>query len=1056
MAGFADLIGELETSKAPPRAVAPEGQSRGFMGLARNTLFGAMDVLYAPTSALTELAFQATGVHDPSLERLGKAALPTFAGGEPTFLSDPIREHLPKGFLGAAAAFGIDVLNPAGFVTAPLVGTGLRGAGAVLGPVARGAARVPGVKQGAELIERSFSREGALRQGTARIAERLGLEPEVAGRAKQLFQRSDIERDIGKRRSSAELRKQGAAAQRELAGVDEETRRSMLQYAQRGEQTVGLGVGDEAFELAATDALAKAVEEGGTSFSPGVIRAMLRQRKLDERLPDFIKGGADIPAGLEAQLVRQADDFATRRQLAEMFLPNGATQVDDILAGVQQVKRRPFELAPEHAEFVRKQQMSLEAAKQEAGGPLVFGPGGERLGVDPVARFQELGRDVTKISNVTRKEMLERKVKLVGDPYLQSRVEQGVIGEVTHSRLMHGASVRGTAYEQGLRSDLKLFERDFLSAKLATQADIYDVGLNAQFLDGVLSGMAKEGLLIPAKQVRGAGLEDLFSTWSAAELKTLPREIVNRYGGMAVPKVAREYMGNYIRAFGLANEVGGPLKVAAAVFGPLRTATTMWKRWTLGVIPAWAARNIVSSTFTAMTDAGLYSTPRGMADIPRYMVGLGKSSKAILFGTTNPDMLAKLDRARKAGVIDAPAFLSREIGDVEAAGQAVSDLAMSVYLQQGFFAKAKAMGQYVTGKNLVQPMSSLEASGTNLGARVMQKIGNFGKAVNRVPDIGFFLNNKFEDALKFQHWTWLVERGVPEVEATQRALATVFNVQRMAHFEREYLTLAIPFWNFTRQAIPLSFSLMRKQPGAFANLGVLIRDIEREFRDNVDFEDLPIWLQHASPIRLGRTKQGEQLTVRLESFLPPAEINKLSKVFDVAELRDTWRSALDSVMAMTSPFIQLPQRVIQGANAREYYRQKPVETETSPDVQYLGVRWRPGNPYLFVAMQVRIFNEIDRLNPFGLLGSQAEPGITGVPRSRRDVPPLGRAVQFATGLDVRAEDTEQEQRQRAFAAKRGRADIVGRARANARRGFEIGDIASEAEERTRQALKGRR
>ena len=45
MAGFADLIGELETSKAPPRAVAPEGQSRGFMGLARNTLFGAMDVL---------------------------------------------------------------------------------------------------------------------------------------------------------------------------------------------------------------------------------------------------------------------------------------------------------------------------------------------------------------------------------------------------------------------------------------------------------------------------------------------------------------------------------------------------------------------------------------------------------------------------------------------------------------------------------------------------------------------------------------------------------------------------------------------------------------------------------------------------------------------------------------------------------------------------------------------------------------------------------------------------------------------------------------------------
>ena len=79
-----------------------------------------------------------------------------------------------------------------------------------------------------------------------------------------------------------------------------------------------------------------------------------------------------------------------------------------------------------------------------------------------------------------------------------------------------------------------------------------------------------------------------------------------------------------------------------------------------------------------------------------------------------------------------------------------------------------------------------------------------------------------------------------------------------------------------------------------------------------------------------------------------------------------------------------------------------------------------------------------------------------MPRSRRDVAPLGRAVQFATGLDVRAEDTEQEQRQRAFAAKRGRADIVGRARANARRGFEIGDIASEAEERTRQALKGRR
>ena len=1099
---IAELLSASDPVNDAPRFTPlPPRKSTSVAGATLNAFFTLADLIERPISTVTEAGAQLVGARPFDPGEIASRLVPRFLSGKeidlpgealdftlPETKTTGFGEVLindllgPAGIIdpestgGKAARIAGDVLNPAAFLTlGPLVGA----VGKVTGPAARaglrGVDKVPLAREVPRQAQKLFGGVfGGVKVGAKDAGEALGLPPERANQLVERLQDLRTATEGAAKGGKADALEEMAKIMQKFPDADPEVVLRIVQRSGVGlDLTQAKSFSDPQMFETARDALRiqgqKSIIEkaqAGRKQIPSTVQPSQRGANLgfqpgDDTLRQTI---GDPLSAVGEQELAALQPILDARNLDQLLRASrnvlGKDLTNEVLENVQlaQVNRIPIEGLTNRSNVGAAEAIVnrvIKPAKKTGAGDEIFDPATGLIinstGQPIVDRSLELGRNVTNMSNVATRHLKKAGVESETRG-LVFGVSEGAL-DASRGRQLRAAHLRGTAKEINERSNQELMLAGVYAATGHTVSDILKVNNASDFMRGALNSLDELGFTRTAQQLEEAGISHLYRAVTPDELKGVPGFLQNMLKDKNIPVALDDVFKNYVRAYSVGGDIHGPLGTLSRVFGAFRTGTTFWKATTLGLFPSFIARNQFGLLHTGMHDAGVLSGPTGLARLPGYVADHMKSQKALMFGTRDPEMLDFIKLSRSKGLSGVPGQLSgfaSEFSDVTA------DLSIRLKLANGIREQAGVFRDQLTAKNLMA-MSEREGF-ARAGERFFKTFGE------SLPAVGFWVNSVLEDGGKLAHFRHLLKRtGLPLNQipddvvnaAVRRARAISFQMDDLSRFERDFVTYGLPFYRFMRQAVPLSFDLIRREPEGLFVLKQTLEAIQSGF-DNVDFSDLPISLQESLPLLLGTDDQGDQRIAQLESFLPIAEMNKLTKL-----LRDPANEAI----SQSTPLLKAP---FEAASGLDTFRGGPRAFPSSPDVQFAGFRTDPDSHIRLLAQQFRFITEyFDRLNPGGVLGTEDEPGIfpkfleklgltTAIPRTRRDVDPGERALQLGTGFKIFATSIRQEKRRRRFEAEAFKRTERQRRRNKRRRGQPTKGDRAETRAKLKRILAGER
>lgn len=192
-----------------------------------------------------------------------------------------------------------------------------------------------------------------------------------------------------------------------------------------------------------------------------------------------------------------------------------------------------------------------------------------------------------------------------------------------------------------------------------------------------------------------------------------------------------------------------------------------------------------------------------------------------------------------------------------------------------------------------------------------------------------------------------------------------------------------------RKNIPLELEQMYKQTGKFTTIHHALKGIETD-RPDTDF--LPEWFHEQNPVFHGTDEKGRARAFFLSSYLPIYDIQKIMSFKNIGE---TLKSSL-------TPIIKAPLEFITNTS---WFFNKAIERHPGQVSNVLGLNLP--NRIKNLIRNVRIINELDKLNPGLWFGSEDVPGIFGVKKTQKIQPEFyARVLNVLSGLDFNVIDLE--------------------------------------------------
>ena len=169
-----------------------------------------------------------------------------------------------------------------------------------------------------------------------------------------------------------------------------------------------------------------------------------------------------------------------------------------------------------------------------------------------------------------------------------------------------------------------------------------------------------------------------------------------------------------------------------------------------------------------------------------------------------------------------------------------------------------------------------------------------GKVIGVVNKASGQVGDMVESNAKIAHFIAKRRDGLSAYDAGQSVKKYLFDYGDLTHVERKGLKRVIPFYTFTRKNIPLQLEALIKTPARQTKLIKLKNNVEVYAGDDKTSELLPEYLKQAAPVYVGK-KDGKVRYIKLEGFLPTADLNKLSLSEGAQEL-----------LSMITPLIKAP------------------------------------------------------------------------------------------------------------------------------------------------------
>jgi hypothetical protein len=203
----------------------------------------------------------------------------------------------------------------------------------------------------------------------------------------------------------------------------------------------------------------------------------------------------------------------------------------------------------------------------------------------------------------------------------------------------------------------------------------------------------------------------------------------------------------------------------------------------------------------------------------------------------------KIMKEYRAQGLDTTGHFSGDIEEsLEAQINSFFDEAKKIKSSSGIYEKAKA-----TGKTALTGMN--KASGA------------VGNAVENNAKIAHFISKRND--------------GLSPFEAGRSVKKYLFDYGDLTRVEKDVFKRLAPFYTFSRKNIPLQIETLLKDPSRQSKLIKLKNNVEVYSGEDKTSEILPEYLKQASPVFIG-SKDGKVRYIKLEGFLPTADLNRLS------------------------------------------------------------------------------------------------------------------------------------------------------------------------------------
>lgn len=393
-------------------------------------------------------------------------------------------------------------------------------------------------------------------------------------------------------------------------------------------------------------------------------------------------------------------------------------------------------------------------------------------------------------------------------------------------------------------------------------------------------------------------------------------------------------------------------------------ATNWWKMWSLGIRPAYHAKNVVGNVWNAYL--GGLTNPKTYGD-------------AAVFQT-------KLAQNKLTGTI---------------AGKPTQEL-YDEMSKRGVFGE----GQYGGGE--FPRVLERELAPTKVTDFITPSTRNaFLRA-------GFKVGQTLEDNARIALFLDQVKKGKSYDQAGKHVQKYLFDYGDVSPFEQSTLKRVMPFYTWSRKNIPLQLEAIVAHPDKLSKLGLGISNVQQAA--GVDYipdpSQVPEYLTEKAPVYVGQDKENAVVSaVTLENLLPFFDLGPFTRFLNTpvvpkGVLESGSQGLLDFFLSSANPFAK---SLLEYALNYDTFKKRAIQEFEGQTTDMFGVEI-PVHMAKVLSIMVAL-NELDRLNPGGIFGVRtrdpatgeitSKPSIFGTTReSRADLPEEQRQAQALTGVRI--------------------------------------------------------
>ena len=385
-------------------------------------------------------------------------------------------------------------------------------------------------------------------------------------------------------------------------------------------------------------------------------------------------------------------------------------------------------------------------------------------------------------------------------------------------------------------------------------------------------------------------------------------------------------------------ELAKPLKLIDA-------ATKWWKMWSLGLRPAYHARNVGGNLWNAYNIGGM-----GPTDAYRMKQAMDIQRMSAIA----PDTLA-------GRVAEGVARTGKFRGKIKVGkfGEHSNEDLWKMAQQDGILNR----GQYGLGGDVGRQVEhyAITEAPKNKAASLAQWITPTTK--NKLLHGGFAAGTALENNTRLALYLATLGKTGSRQAAKNNVKKALFDYKDLSPVEQNYLKRFIPFYTWSRKNIPAQIEALIKNPQRGVKVDHLIDNIQYGV-DTPSLEETNEFLRGRNPVWVDKFMEGgggdTHNAITLMNWLPVVDPNRLLDWKPMREGRYGGSGIpFPTLLAeMTNPFLKAP---IEAFMNYDIFRRRDIQEYPGKTVDMVGIKLPVHLAKL--AQNLVMLSELDRLNP---------------------------------------------------------------------------------------------